>query len=168
MSYIYTLHPEKVPLSDLAKVMQEDNRIDVIAYKQGEAVTVMSGMHDGQFHFRPDGPLCDEYGKGWVTEGNMEILDMKRKGNKIFYGNYPDALARLHASLLSHEGEYLIVSAKPGYEFKGESSPTHIGGASHGGLHKEDSSVSMIICGTNSSPRHLRTVDLKDWIISLI
>ena len=32
--------------------------------------------------------------------------------------------------------------AKPGYEFIGEGSPTHVGGASHGGLHKQDSFVS--------------------------
>ncbi|MDQ0246833.1 hypothetical protein J2S09_004437 [Bacillus fengqiuensis] len=47
-------------------------------------------------------------------------------------------------------------------------SPTHVGGASHGGLHKQDSLVPMIVTGTNSSPKHLRMIDLNDWILTLI
>ncbi|WP_249870635.1 alkaline phosphatase family protein [Oceanobacillus saliphilus] len=168
MSYIYTLNPKKVPLTAIAQIMQQDYRIDVIACKQGDAITVTSGVRDGQLQFSPNGILSDEYGKHWNVEGDLEILDIKKEGNNITFGEYPDALARLHASLFSHEGEYMVVSAKPGYEFKGESSPTHIGGASHGGLHAQDSLVSMIVYGTNSSPKYLRTVDLKDWLISLI
>lgn len=87
---------------------------------------------------------------------------------RIKYGDYPDALARLYAPFFSHEGKYIIVSAKPGHEFIGEGSPTHVGGASHGGLHKQDSLVSLIITGTNSTPNHLRTLDIKDWLLSLI
>ena len=68
----------------------------------------------------------------------------------------------------SHDGDYLVVNAKPGYEFLAESSPTHVGGASHGGLHEQDSLVPMIVTGTNTKPKNLRILDLKDWILSLI
>jgi hypothetical protein len=84
------------------------------------------------------------------------------------YGDYPDALSRLYSSFFSHDGEYLIVCAKPGHEFKGEGSPTHIGGASHGGLHKQDSYVSMIVNGTETTPRHMRILEMKDWILELL
>ena len=60
------------------------------------------------------------------------------------------------------------MSAKPGYEFIGEGSPTHIGGASHGGLHKQDSLVAMIVSGTDTLPKYNRIKDIKDWVLSIL
>ncbi|WP_102345122.1 alkaline phosphatase family protein [Bacillus sp. Marseille-P3661] len=168
MSYIYTLNPEKVPLTDIVQIMRTDKRIDVIAQKNRETVTVISGINDGELHFYPEGKYMDEYGKSWHVEGNFEILDLEIVNNNIKYGNYPDALARLYAPFLSHSGDFIMVSANRGYEFIGEGSPKHVAGASHGGLHKQDSLVSMIICGTESQPKHLRIVDIKDWLLTLI
>jgi hypothetical protein len=168
MSFIYTLDTKKVPLDDLVRILQTDNRIDVIALKRERTIKVTSGIHSGHLHFHPEGDFFDSYGQSWFVEGNKEILDLEVENNEIKYGNYPDALARLYAPFFSHDGDYIIVSAKPGYEFIGEGSPTHVGGASHGGLHKEDSLVSMIISGTNSTPKHLRTLDIKDWLLSLV
>ncbi len=168
MSFIYSLDTEKVPLDEIASLLQQDQRIDVIANRKGKEVIVTSGLHRGHLHFYPDGELVDEYGQSWSVEGNEEILDLEIAQNKIKYGDYPDALARLYSPFFSHDGEYIITSAKPGHEFIGEGSPTHVGGASHGGLHKQDSLVSMIVCGTDSTPSNLRIVDLKDWLLSLI
>ncbi|MFD1039611.1 alkaline phosphatase family protein [Virgibacillus byunsanensis] len=168
MSYIYTLNPKKAPLDDIAKLMQKDYRIDVIALKKENTITVTSGNHNGQFRFRPKGDYIDEYGQSWFIEGDKDILDIKMIDQTIHYREYPDALRRLDAAFLSHAGEYMIVSAKPGYEFIGEGSPTHIGGASHGGLHKHDSLISLIICGSESFPEYIRTVDIKDWIMSIV
>lgn len=168
MSFIYTLDTEKVPLEDLTRILQTDNRIDVIAINRNKSITVTSGIHSGSLHFHPEGDFIDEYGQSWFLEGNLEILDLKITDKKIKYNDYPDALARLYAPFYSHDGDYIIVSAKPGYEFIGEGSPTHIGGASHGGLHKQDSLVSLIITGTNSTPSHLRILNIKKWLLSLI
>jgi hypothetical protein len=74
----------------------------------------------------------------------------------------------IHSSLYSHEGNFFIVSAKPGYDFLGEGSPTHVGGASHGGLNQQDSLVPLIVTGTYLAPSHLRLINLKEWILSLI
>lgn len=71
---------------------------------------------------------------------------------------------RLYTPFFSHDGKYIIGSAKPGYELIGEGSSTHVWGASHGGLHKQDSFVSMIISGTASSPDYKRILDVKDWL----
>jgi len=168
MSYIYTLYPEKVSLDGVAQILQKDDRIDVIALKQKNSINVTSGIHSGHLSYHPEGDLVDEYGQSWHIEGNKEILDLEVKDSKIKYGDYPDTLNRLYTPFFSHDGEFLIVSAKPGYEFIGEGSPTHVGGASHGGLHAQDSLVSMIIGGTDSTPNHLRTIDIKDWLLSLI
>ncbi|MGX1983909.1 hypothetical protein [Thermolongibacillus altinsuensis] len=168
MAFIYSLNPKHLPLSDLAKTLQKDDRIDVIAWKEEESVHVISPAYDGELRFKVAGEYIDEYEQSWSLTGNTDILNLELKNNKILYNNYPDALARLYSALTSHEENYLVISAKPGSEFIGEGSPTHVGGASHGGLHKQDSLVPMIVTGVDSSPKHLRIVDLRDWILSLI
>jgi hypothetical protein len=168
MSFIYTLNNQKAPLEEIASVLQKDNRIDVIAIIKDNTVIVTSGVHSGQLQFHPNGNLVDEYNQTWFIEGDTGILDLTITNNAIKYGDYPDALSRLYSSFFSHDGEYLIVCAKPGHEFKGEGSPTHIGGASHGGLHKQDSYVSMIVNGTETTPRHMRILEMKDWILDLL
>ncbi|MGM0876668.1 MAG: alkaline phosphatase family protein [Bacillota bacterium] len=168
MCFIYTLDFDRVPLEKLANTLQKDERIDVIAWKKDNSILVTSGMQTGQLIFSPSGDFMDDYGQSWSIEGDKEILDLTIIGNNISYGAYPDALARLYTTFFSHEGDYLVVNAKPGYEFLAESSPTHVGGASHGGLHEQDSLVSMIVTGTDTKPKNLRILDLKDWILSLI
>ncbi|WP_196219144.1 alkaline phosphatase family protein [Parageobacillus thermoglucosidasius] len=168
MAFIYTLNLERAPLPDIAQTLQKDDRIDVIAWMEKESIHVISGVRQGKLMFQPDGDLVDEYGQSWDLAGDAGVLNLTVKNHQIFYDEYPDALARLHSSLTSHRGNYLVASAKPGFEFIGEGSPTHVGGASHGGLHKQDSLVPMIVTGTDSSPKHLRIIDLKDWILTLI
>jgi hypothetical protein len=87
--------------------------------------------------------------------------------NEIQYGDYPDALARLHGALHSHEGRFIIVDAKPGYEFIAKHSPTHLGGGGHGSLHKDDSLKPLLIVGTDNKPQYNRLVDFKNWILNL-
>ncbi|MBM7587134.1 putative AlkP superfamily pyrophosphatase or phosphodiesterase [Bacillus pakistanensis] len=168
MSYIYTLDKEVLPIHTLIETLQNDKRIDVIAWQEGSLIKITSGEKKGELHFREGGDLYDEYNQKWFIEGDLGLLDIRIDENQIHYGDYPDALARLSSSLKSHEGDFIIVSAKPGYEFIGEGSPTHVGGASHGGLHQQDSLVPMIVTGTDSTPSHLRMINLKEWILSLI
>lgn len=168
MAYIYTLDSKGLPINQLVQEVQHDKRIDVIAWQEGPLIKVRSGEQEGELHFYPGGDLIDPYNQPWFMEGDKELLDITVNDKQIHYGDYPDALARIHSSLNSHEGNFIIVSAKPGYEFIGEGSPTHVGGASHGGLHLQDSLVPMIVTGTNTSPSYLRMVNLKEWILSLI
>ncbi|MBO1514191.1 alkaline phosphatase family protein [Metabacillus bambusae] len=168
MCFIYTLDSKTIPQKELAKILQRDDRIDVIAWEKENSIIVTSGIQDGQLIFRPEGDFIDEYGQSWFIEGELEILDLSINKNKVSYGSYPDALARLYSTFFSHEGDYLVVSAKPGHEFIAEGSPTHVGGASHGGLHEQDSLIPMIVTGTDTKPKNLRILDLKDWILSLI
>lgn len=168
MTYIYSLDLKRLPLAKIAKALQDDKRIDVIAWREKETVYVTSGIKAGELRFQRNGNYIDQYEQSWTVTGDLELLDLTMENNILTYGHYPDALARLHSSLTSHEGDYLVVCAKPGHEFIGEGSPTHVGGASHGGLHEDDSLVPMIVTGTATSPKHARIVDLKDWILTLI
>lgn len=167
MAFIYTLDSGRVPLDEIAETLRKDNRIDVIALKKGNSIVVTSGLYEGSLRFSPGGPFTDEYGQSWSLDGNHKLLNLTMKEGKIEYGFYPDALARLYSSFFSHGGAFLVVSANPGHEFIGEGSPTHVGGAAHGGLHKQDSLVSTIVSGTDSLPKDRRIVNMKDWILSL-
>ncbi|WP_110927457.1 alkaline phosphatase family protein [Bacillus massiliglaciei] len=168
MSYIYTLDTNTLPINKLIQELDNDKRIDVIAWLEGATIKVKSGGKKGELHYRKGGELIDIYNQTWFVEGDHGLLDITVNDNQILYGDYPDALGRLYSSLHSHEGNFIIVSAKPGYEFIGEGSPTHVGGASHGGLHQQDSLVPLIITGTRSTPAYLRMVDIKEWVLSLI
>lgn len=97
------------------------------------------------------------------------VIDLSvNERNEVHYGDYPDALTRLHGAPHSHENRFVVIDAKPGYESIGKYSPTHVGGGGHGSLHKDDSLTPLIIVGTNSKPLHNRLVDFKDWILKII
>jgi predicted AlkP superfamily pyrophosphatase or phosphodiesterase len=166
-AFIYSLDTDKVPLKTIVRTFEKDNRIDVIAWKENGWINVSAGGKEGLFRFKREGDWIDEYNQSWTIEGNHEILGLKIQNHSITCGDYPDALARLYSTLHSHEGDFAVVSAKPGYQLLGESSPSHVGGASHGGFHKNDSLVPMIVTGTSISPDYLRMVDLKNWILRL-
>ncbi len=166
MAFIYSLN-KNILLRDIASKLKKDSRIDFIAWKEKDFIHVTDEKNKGAFKFRPNGVYMDEYKQTWTLQGNPSVLDLSVNENKIQYGAYPDALARLYSSLHSHKGDYLIVDAKPGYEFVGEKSPTHVGGAGHGSLHKKDSTTPMIVVGTDLTPKSFRQVDLKDYFLQL-
>lgn len=167
MAYIY-LQDERIEVSDISSKLKMDSRIGFIAWKQGNISYVMAAGSDKPFAFSPNGPYTDPYGQSWGLNGDLSILDLSiNEQNKIKYGDYPDALARLNGALQSHKGRYIIVDAKPGYEFVEKNSPNHAGGAAHGSLHKVDSVVPLIIAGTDQKPKNHRLIDFKDWLVEL-
>ena len=168
MAYIYKIS-EDFSLQDIASRLLEDERIAWIAWKENDMIQVKSGEKEETFQFKPEGAFKDIYNQTWSIKGNRSILDLAIKNNnQLEYGDYPDGLARLYGALHSQKGEFLIVDAKPGYEFIGESSPEHTGGGAHGSMHKNDSLTPIIVTGTNKSIDHLRIVDLKEWILDLL
>ncbi|SFE14861.1 Type I phosphodiesterase / nucleotide pyrophosphatase [Paenibacillus algorifonticola] len=168
MAYVYAIDA-KVELSDVVKLLQNEDKLDIIAMKDDKNIRVTSGKNGNTFSYRPGGNLSDEYGQSWTLSGEPGgLVDITINNNRIKYGIYPDVLARLYGAMHSHEGRYVVVTVQPGYELVSESSPTHIGGGAHGSLHEKDSLVPLIISGTNTRPKTLRIVDIKDWILQLV
>ena len=66
---------------------------------------------------------------------------------------YPDALARVWASLTCPTSGEVLLSAAPGYEFLDWGGAAHVGGGSHGSLHASDSLGALVLCGVDSRPR---------------
>ncbi|MGG6311083.1 alkaline phosphatase family protein [Paenibacillus macerans] len=172
MAYVYSLKP-KISLTELADVLQAEQRIDMIVWQENGWITCVKGGSKATLRFKPGGSLADDYRQTWTVEGDDQVLDLKRKAvdsshTKLMYGKYPDPLRRLQGALNSHEGRFVIATAKPGYELAEAGSPTHPGGGAHGGLDQSTSLVPLIICGTNDKPEFLRIVDLKPFLLNLL
>ncbi|UCZ54142.1 alkaline phosphatase family protein [Bacillus shivajii] len=167
-AFIYTLNPNDVTLEDIVEKLQTDSRIEIIAWKEEGWINVTSSKNKNSFKFKEKGIMKDPYNQTWEIDGDHSILDLKIEGKGIEFDDFPDALKRIQSALHSHEGEFVVATVKPEYEFIGESTPKHVGGASHGGLHKNDSNIPMIVTGTKTTPEFLRMIDLKKWILNLI
>ena len=102
-------------------------------------------MHSrrGELRFAPGGELEDRRGRGWRVEGDHATLDLGGD-------TYPDALNRLWSALeCPHSGD-VLASAEPGYEFVDWGGADHVGGGSHGSLHREDSEGVLLLCGVDA------------------
>ena len=172
MTNIYPLKPHVD--TEVIYRLQQDPRIDLIAYKANEWVEVRSGEKRESIRFRPEGNSTDLYGRTWTLEGNADILDLdlatNGNSNKISFGDYPDVLSRLYGALFSQTCPIISCTAKPGYDFKSAYAPTHLGGGSHGSLHLTDSTVPLIIAGAGQEKpfKNPRLVDLKGYILGLL
>lgn len=165
MAYVY-LNDDNIQLVDVIKKLSHDDRIAWIAYKELEQ-NIAQTVSGERITFSPKGPYTDAYDQSWNVSGDYTIMDININNQQISYGDYPDPLARLHGALHSHDGRFLIVEAKPGFEIIESHSYDHSGGGAHGSLHKVDSLVPLIVTGTEERPVHPRLVDLKEWIMKL-
>jgi hypothetical protein len=64
--------------------------------------------------------------------------------------DYPDALARVWASLTCPTSGDVVLSAAPGWEFPDWGGVHHVGGGSHGSLHAVDSLGSLVFSGVEA------------------
>ncbi|CAH1208901.1 hypothetical protein PAECIP111893_02930 [Paenibacillus plantiphilus] len=165
MAYVYKLHTE-ASMRQLADEVGADRRVDLIAWKEDGWINVTQGGARTAFQYKAGGKTVDQYGQAWTFSGDKALLDlhMERNDNGLRYGKYPDALRRIYGALQSHKGQFLVVTAKEGYELKGHSSPTHAGGGGHGSLHETESLIPLIIWGVEEKPAFRRIVDIKAYI----
>lgn len=168
MAYVYKLKADK--LKDIAYLLKEEPRIDFIAWKEQEWIYAIQGKTSKEIRFKTNGKLIDPYQQKWVIEQDAEVLDLKidSQHHTLNYGQYPDVLQRLSGALHSHPGEFLVVTAKPGYELADRNSPTHKGGGGHGSLGQSESLIPLIVSGTDQKPQYLRIIDLKSFLLKLL
>lgn len=165
MSYLYPMDSNRV--QDIVEAVSVDERIDVIAWKEGEHVVARRGGSNSVLRFWRSGAYPDPYGSAWGVEGDVSVLDVQFDGEQLSFNTYPDAFARLYGALFSQKDQSVVVTAAQGYEFISECAPTHLGGGSHGSLHKQDSLIPLLVAGASrmfSVPARL--VDVKSFILS--
>ncbi|WP_054949835.1 alkaline phosphatase family protein [Numidum massiliense] len=122
----------------------------------------------GHLHFQAGGTRVDPYGNPWELTGDADLLDLRQQGGQWVFGEYVDVFRQLYGAVHAQQIPALAVTAKPGFEFKYQSAPTHVGGGSHGGISKQEMIVPLIVGGTTVKPMHNRLVDLKDYLLTLL
>lgn len=164
MTYLYPIDEEKLPA--MVDALSVDERIDVIAWKEKEHIVARRGGSGQILRFWRKGPYADGFGSTWGVEGDSSVLDVRFDGETLLFDIYPDVFSRLYGALFSQSCPVIAVTAGAGYEFLSESAPTHLGGGSHGSLHKQDSLIPLLVAGTSRAfPLPARLIDVKPFIL---
>jgi hypothetical protein len=110
----------------------------------------------GEFRFAPGGDVADARGGRWSVEGDLLALRAELHDGQFVCDEYPDALARIWSALRCETAGDIVLSAHPGYEFVDWGGADHVGGGSHGSLHRSDSLGALLWCGTGPGSAEAR------------
>ncbi len=110
----------------------------------------------GELRFVPGGDLVDLRGGRWSVDGDLAALGARVEDGRLLTPDYPDALARLWSALSCPTAGDVLLSAAPAYEFVDWGGADHLGGGSHGSLHRSDSLGALLWCGTGPERRDAR------------
>jgi predicted AlkP superfamily pyrophosphatase or phosphodiesterase len=110
----------------------------------------------GELRFTAGGDLVDLRGERWSVEGDLAVLRAELQDGRFLSTEYPDALARIWSSLHCPNSGDVLLSASPGFEFVDWGGSDHVGGGSHGSLHRTDSLGALLWCGTGPPARDAR------------
>ena len=158
---VYVLDPERrerfVPR--LVRQLDGVEGIDLVVYREGDEGIVL--CERGELRFAPGGELEDLRGGRWSVDGDLDALELRVRDGRITSRIYPHALARLWAALDCSAAGDVLVSAEPGYEFVDWGGADHVGGGSHGSLHRGDSLGALVFCGTGPASADER----EQWLL---
>jgi predicted AlkP superfamily pyrophosphatase or phosphodiesterase len=110
---------------------------------------VIASPDRGELRFAPGDAVVDPRGRGWSIEGSLAALAAGIEDDTFISTEYPDALARVWASLTCPTSGEVLLSAAPGYEFLDWGGAAHVGGGSHGSLHASDSLGALVLSGVD-------------------
>ena len=120
--------------------------VDLVLWLEGEEAVLRSAR--GELRFAPGGAVRDLRGNEWHVEGELATLNAEVREGRFESAFYPNALERAYAALRCPTGGDVLLSAAPGYEFVDWGGADHVGGGSHGSLHRSDSLGALLWCGT--------------------
>jgi hypothetical protein len=143
------------------KAIAELDGIDLAMWLEDDAVAVRSAR--GELRFAPGPDLVDGRGERWSVEGDLSTVRAEVQDGRFLCTEYPDALSRIWAAVTCPTAGDVLLSAAPSYEFIDWGGADHVGGGSHGSLHRSDSLGALMWCGTGPSTRKEREVwSLRD------
>ncbi|HEY2603371.1 MAG TPA: alkaline phosphatase family protein [Thermoleophilaceae bacterium] len=147
---VYVLDPERREKAAprVARDLRAVDGLDLIVWREGEEAVLWSER--GELRFAPGGELEDDRGRKWSVEGEPNALDLVIGDGRVTSAIYPDPMSRLWSSLTCANSGDVLISAMPGYEFVDWGGTDHVGGGSHGSLHRGDSLGVLIFAGTES------------------
>jgi hypothetical protein len=138
-------------LPRLLDALLKTDGVDLVVHKE-DTVGVITNER-GTLAFAPGEEVRDTRGGQWVVRGSLDVLDARIDDGVLISENYPDALARVWAALECPTSGDVLVSATPGYEFLDWGGGAHIGGGSHGSLHRSDSLGALVMTGIDDPER---------------
>ncbi|HZE06091.1 MAG TPA: alkaline phosphatase family protein, partial [Solirubrobacteraceae bacterium] len=136
------------------KVAGELEGVDLVMWCHDDEA-IISG-HRGELRFTAGGELTDTRGNQWSVEGDLGVLRAEIQDGRILSTEYPDGLGRVWSALRCPTAGDILLSAAPGYEFVDWGGSDHVGGGSHGSLHRSDSLGALLWCGTGPDSRAAR------------
>jgi hypothetical protein len=110
----------------------------------------------GELRFAPGSDVEDDRGRRWDVEGDLPALLGEVQDGRFLCTEYPDALSRIWSALRCPNAGDVLLSAAPGYEFVDWGGADHVGGGSHGSLHRSDSLGALLWCGTGPGSASVR------------
>jgi len=128
--------------------------VDLVLSRSGGEARVISAR--GELRFTRGGDLQDARGERWSVEGELAALAAEVNDGQFISTAYPDALERIWSALHCPTAGDVLLSASPGYEFVDWGGADHVGGGSHGSLHRADSHGSLILAGAGPEPPDAR------------
>jgi hypothetical protein len=140
----------------LATAALELDGVDLICHRHDDVAVITSRR--GALAFAPGEEATDLRGGRWIVRGNLDVLDARIEDGVLVSVEYPDALARVWAALACPTSGDVILSATPGHEFADWGGADHVGGGSHGSLHRSDSLGALLFAG-------VEPVRTADWSI---
>jgi hypothetical protein len=165
---VYVLDPaaRERELPKLADTLSAVDGVDFVAWRHGGEGIVRPGggfaeEGTGELRFSPGGELRDARGGTWAVEGDLRALGLETADDRISSAEYPNALERLWGALACPTSGDLLVSAALGWEFVDWGGTDHVGGGSHGSLHRGDSLGTLIFAGTGPDSADAR----EQWTI---
>jgi hypothetical protein len=127
--------------------------VDLVMWRPARREGAIAGER-GELRFAPGGDVRDPRGGRWSVDGPLEVLRARVEDGVLRSEEYPDALARVWAALTCETSGDVLLSAAPGYEFSDWGGVDHVGGGSHGSLHRSDSHGSLAFCGVDAVHDH--------------
>jgi hypothetical protein len=160
---VYLLHDHDDPVghAEAREALEDMEGVDIVAHLAvdgealvrrlpgpppagAEAVVRRGGT---ELRFRPGDEVTDLRGAGWDLAGDPVALDLELADGRARSESYPDPLGRLWSALCAPHSGDLVVSATLGYECVDWGGTSHVGGGSHGSLHRGDSLGPVLFCG---------------------
>jgi len=134
-----------------ADTLLEADGVELVITRENGSALVRSTA--GELRFSPGDDLTDARGRAWTIRGDESVLALETGGGRVESSSYPDALGRLWSALsCPHSGD-VLASAELGFEFVDWGGADHVGGGSHGSLHRDDSEGVLLLCGVDAPER---------------
>jgi type I phosphodiesterase/nucleotide pyrophosphatase len=149
----YGLEPDdrEAAIAEALEAVDGVQGIDLALWLDGETGVVRSER--GELRFAPGGKSADVRGRRWTIAGELGVLEGRAERGTFVSDSYPDALERAWSALTCPAAGDVLFSAAPGYEFVDWGGTDHVGGGSHGSLHREDSLGPLAWCGCGPDGR---------------